>query len=111
MQLMKSALFVSMFLLLTSMALQAQTNPQTPASSTPDKSWVLKEFPNATDIRWHEEKNGHVEFEFVNDRKETTMCFDKTGQVLKTKEECGKKCSKKGNCCKKESEDDDKDRK
>ncbi len=110
---MKSALFAALFLLLSTMAAQAQTNPPAQASATPDQSWILKEFPNATDIRWHEEKNGQIEFEFINERKETKVWFDKTGQALKTEVEKGDKCPQKGKCCgkKKCRDDDDDDRK
>ena len=106
---MKSAIIVSFFLLLGSTALQAQTTPSTSTSNAPDKSWVLKDYPNATDISWHKEKNGQIEFEFINDRKKTKVWYNDAGQVLKTKVEAAEKCDKKDSNGKKESEGDDDD--
>lgn len=102
---MKSAIIASFFLLLGSIAVQAQTTPSTSTSNGPDKSWVLKDYPNATDISWHKEKNGQIEFEFINEQKETKVWYNDAGQVVKTKVEADKKKLHR----KKESEGDDDD--
>ena len=104
---MKSAIIASFFLLLGSIAVQAQTTPSTSTSNGPDKSWVLKDYPNATDISWHKEKNGQIEFEFINDRKETKVWYNDAGQVLKTKVEPIEKSHKEDKHGKKELEDED----
>lgn len=107
---MKSHIIVSFFLLLGSMAFsQAQTTPSTSTSNVPDKNWVLKDYPNATGINWHREKNGQIEFEFINDQKETKVWYNDAGQVLKTKVEAAEKSRKKDAHRKKESEEDDDD--
>lgn len=102
---MKSAIIASFFLLLGSIAVQAQTTPSTSTSNGPDKIWVLKDYPNATDISWHKRKNGQIEFEFINQQKETKVWYNDAGQVVKTKVEACKKESHR----KKESEGDNDD--
>lgn len=106
---MKSHIIVSLFLFFGSAALQAQTTPSPSNSNAPDKNWVLKDYPNATDINWHREKNGQIEFEFINDQKETKVWYNDAGQVLKTKVEAAEKSRKKDSLRKKESEEDDDD--
>ncbi|MCC7466173.1 MAG: hypothetical protein IT261_07895 [Saprospiraceae bacterium] len=107
---MKITLIVSIAFLLGSLALQAQNIPSSNVSNTPDKTWVLKDYPGATNIKWHQEKNGQIEFEFVNEQKETKVWFDGTGKVLRTKTEAEEKESHKASGRgKKEEEDEDDD--
>ncbi len=84
---MKNIILAFAIFFLGSMTTQAQNPTPSSGANQPGKSWVLKLYPHATDISWHKEKTGTIEFEFNNGQTETKVWFNAAGEVVKTKVE------------------------
>lgn len=104
---MKNFMLVSLMLLIGILAASAQSPTPTNASPTPDKTWVLKTYPNATFIKWHREKSGQYEFEFMDGTKETNVWFNAAGEIVKTKIETDDDDRSTGTARREKKDDDD----
>lgn len=104
---MKNFMFVSLLLFIGNLAASAQAPAHTNTSPTPDKTWVLKTYPNATSIKWHREKSGQYEFEFMDGTKEINVWFNVAGEIVKTKIETDDDDRSKGTARREKTDDDD----
>ena len=87
----------------------AQTPPTTTPIVQPDESWVLKDYPQAKNIRWHhEKKEAMYECEFMDQGREKKIYFDYTGQQIRTRKERKERLHRpESNRLKNHSQDDD----
>ncbi|MBP6184345.1 MAG: hypothetical protein KA479_05345 [Saprospiraceae bacterium] len=104
---MKNFMLVFLMMLIGILAASAQAPTPTTGSPTPDKTWVLKTYPNATSNKWHREKSGQYEFEFMDGTKETKVWFNAAGAIVKTKIETDDDDRSKGTARREKTDDDD----
>lgn len=85
---MRMYMLIVSLILLGGWHVTAQTAPTATPVVQPDERWVLKDYPQATNIRWHQEKKEALyECEFMDQGQERKIYFDYTGQPIRLRKE------------------------